>query len=73
MCMYEVCNVVHVCKHLYGAFPASNWLQQGDDLSPLHLILLLEYSIRKSKRIRKGWPKSGLSDYVNLLMENIYS
>jgi hypothetical protein len=47
MCLNEMYSEVHISTHLSDNFPIQNGPKQGDTLSPLLFIFVLEYAIRK--------------------------
>jgi hypothetical protein len=74
---FAVYSKVHIGKHLSDNFPIQNDLKQGDPLSPLFLIFVSEYAIRKIQENQVGlklnWTYQLLiyADHVNLLGDNI--
>ena len=46
MCLNETYSIVQVSQHLSVMFPITNYLKQGDALSPLLFNFVLEYAIK---------------------------
>jgi hypothetical protein len=55
MGLNETYSKVRVGKLLSDKFPIQNGLKQGDALSPLLFSFVLEYAIRKVKKIKSVW------------------
>jgi hypothetical protein len=73
----EMNSKICIGKYLSDSFPVQNYLKQGDTLSPLLFILVLEYAIRKIQESKVGQKLNGThqllayADDVNLLGYNV--